>query len=261
MNYVLEAANINKIFELSEVNSSHILKDIDLAVRPGEFVAVMGASGSGKSTLLYNISGMDRMTSGQVVWDERELSQLSEPDLAKLRLNEMGFVFQQAPLLKNLSILDNIMLPGVLAKKGSRKKIKQKALLLMERTGISHLAERDITQASGGELQRVSICRALINDPGILFGDEPTGALNSSSSNEIMNLLSSINTSGTTILLVTHDIKVAAKAERVVFMLDGRIVSEKVLGKWDVDRAEDVQKKTIKHREAALFDWLNSFGY
>jgi len=227
MQNVLEATKLNKIYEMGKGNSAHILKDVNCIINKGEFVSVMGASGSGKSTFLYNISGMDQMTSGSVSLENNELSTMSQQDLAKLRLNFMGFVFQQNHLLKNLCILDNIMLPAVLAKKASRKQIKQKALELMRQTGVEHLAYRDITMASGGELQRVSICRALMNDPDIIFGDEPTGALNSRSSDEIMNLLARINQSGTTILLATHDSKVAAKTERVLFMIDGDIVSEK----------------------------------
>jgi len=227
MQNVLEATKLNKIYEMGKGNSAHILKDVNCIINKGEFVSVMGASGSGKSTFLYNISGMDQMTSGSVSLENNELSTMSQQDLAKLRLNFMGFVFQQNHLLKNLCILDNIMLPAVLAKKVSRKQIKQKALELMRQTGVEHLAYRDITMASGGELQRVSICRALMNDPDIIFGDEPTGALNSRSSDEIMNLLARINQSGTTILLATHDSKVAAKTERVLFMIDGDIVSEK----------------------------------
>jgi putative ABC transport system ATP-binding protein len=167
----------------------------------------------------------------------------------------MGFVFQQNHLLKNLCILDNIMLPAVLAKKISRREIKNKALELMKQTGVKHLAYRDITMASGGELQRVSICRALMNDPEILFCDEPTGALNSRSSDEIMDLLAHINQNGATILMVTHDSKVAAKTERVLFMIDGSIVAEKVLGKYDPEK-DDVRK-----RETELRFWLKEMGF
>ena len=255
MQNVLEATRLNKIYEMGKSNSAHILKDVNCAINKGEFVSIMGASGSGKSTLLYNISGMDNMTSGSVAVKEMELSTMTQPDLAKLRLNFMGFVFQQNHLLKNLSILDNIMLPAVLAKKTSRKQVKEKALKLMEQTGVEHLAYRDITMASGGELQRVSICRALMNDPEILFGDEPTGALNSRSSDEIMDLMAKLNQNGTTILMVTHDSKVAAKTERVLFMVDGSIVSEKYLGKYDPE------KDDVRQRESELSIWLKELGF
>ncbi len=150
MQNVLAATRLNKVYEMGKGNSTHILKDVHCAINKGEFVSVMGASGSGKSTLLYNISGMDRMTSGSVALEEMELSTMTQQDLAKLRLNFMGFIFQQNHLLKNLCILDNIMLPAVLARKTSRKQIKEKALALMKQTGIEHLAYREITMASGG---------------------------------------------------------------------------------------------------------------
>ena len=227
--------------------------------RKGEFVAVMGPSGSGKSTLLYNISGMDRMTSGSVRFNGQELAALSEEALAKLRLTEMGFVFQHIHLLRNLSIFDNIVLPAYLANHQSRTAINQRAGALMEKVGIAELADNDITQASGGQLQRVGICRALINQPDIIFGDEPTGALNSAAAAEIMDLLYDINRTGTTVLLVTHDVKVAARADRVLFMLDGRIAAEKRLGKYTQNGTQN--GSVSRAREEALTGWLLEKGF
>ena len=255
MNTLLEATQLQKRYVLGKNNEHHVLKDVTLQIERGEFVSVMGPSGSGKSTLLYNISGMDRMTSGSVVFNGQELSTLSEKELSRLRLKNMGFIFQHIHLLKNLSIFDNIIMTAYLAKNGGRKMINQRAAELMEKTGIADIADHDITQASGGQLQRVGICRALINEPDIIFGDEPTGALNSKSSAEIMALLGGINQAGTTILLVTHDVKVAAKTERVLFMIDGKIVAEKRLGKYD--DAHD----GIKSREEHLTTWLVEKGF
>jgi putative ABC transport system ATP-binding protein len=252
---ILEATDLNKTYQVSNNNNHNILKNVNLQIKEGEFISVMGPSGSGKSTLLYNISGMDRLTSGSVNFNGQEISSLSEEALSKLRLNKMGFIFQQIHLLKNLNIFDNIILSAYLAKNNSRKMINQKAQELMETAGIADLANRDVTQASGGQLQRVAICRALINNPLIIFGDEPTGALNSKSACEIMDLLAGINQSGTTILLVTHDVKVAAKTERVLFMLDGNIVAEQVLGKY-VQENNDV-----KAREEKLSGWLLGMGF
>mgnify|MGYP006299011913 FL=1 len=252
MKNILEAKELSKVYQVSKENQKNVLKNVDLEIKEGEFVSVMGPSGSGKSTLLYNISGMDRMTSGSVRFNGNELSLLSEEDLSHLRLNKMGFVFQHIHLLKNLNILDNIILPAYLAKSSSRKEIKKRALDLMEKTGIRELANNDITQASGGQLQRVGICRALINNPDIIFGDEPTGALNSKAADEIMDILADINSSGTTILLVTHDIRVAAKAERVVFMLDGKIVDEHYFSK---------SENNIQIRERKLSKWLTAMGF
>ncbi|QVK19509.1 ABC transporter ATP-binding protein [Mycoplasmatota bacterium] len=253
-NIILETNDLKKVYYIGKGNSQIVLKGVNVKIKEGEFVTVMGASGSGKSTFLYNISGMDKMTSGSVTFDGEDLSSLSEKELSNLRLRKMGFIFQQAHLLKNLSIFDNIILSAYLEKSDSRKDINKRAVELMEKTGISELANKDITQASGGQLQRVGICRSLINQPKIIFGDEPTGALNSKASNEIMELLQTINETGTTILLVTHDVKVAAKSERVLLMVDGNIVEDKHLGKY-VKENDD-----IKQREALLSSWLINMG-
>lgn len=255
MNTLLESKQLSKSFVIGTDNERRVLKEVDLQIERGEFVAVMGPSGSGKSTLLYNISGMDRMTSGSVVFNGQELSTLPEESLASVRLTEMGFVFQHIHLLRNLSIFDNIVLPAYLAKHQSRTAINQKAMALMEKVGIPQLAENDITQASGGQLQRVGICRALINEPEIVFGDEPTGALNSTAAAEIMELLRDINRSGTTVLLVTHDVRVAAKADRVLFMLDGEIAAERQMGRYIGNGTEN------RAREESLSGWLLEMGF
>jgi len=251
---IVEAKNLNNIFRVNK-NQNHVLKDVSLQIEQGEFVSVMGPSGSGKSTLLYNISGMDRMTGGSVVFNQQKLEAFSEDELSQLRLRKMGFIFQQIHLLKNLTIIDNIIASAYLAKEKSRKEINRKAMELMEKTGITELAQNDITQASGGQLQRAAICRALINDPDIIYGDEPTGALNSKSANEIMDILADINQSGTTILLVTHDVKVASKTERVLFMLDGEVAGEYRLGKYEKENSDD------KGREEELSQWLLKMGF
>jgi putative ABC transport system ATP-binding protein len=198
---------------------------------------------------------MDKMTAGSVVFKGIELSTLSEKEMSTLRLHEMGFVFQQINLLKNLGIIDNIVVSAYMAKNRNRKEVNQFAIELMEKTGITELADNDITQASGGQLQRVAICRSLINNPDIIFGDEPTGALNSKSSNEIMDIFKDINESGSTIMLVTHNVKVASKTERVLFMIDGKIEGEYNLGKF---KEED---KDSAEREEKLSKWLLEMGW
>lgn len=250
MNTLLESKQLKKNYRLDKNNEVSVLKDVDLRIHEGEFVSVMGPSGSGKSTLLYNLCGMDRMSSGEVHFKDRELSRLSEKELARLRLKEMGFVFQQIHLLSNLSIFDNIILSGYLAKSTGRREVERRARELMDITGIAELAGNSITQASGGQLQRVGICRALINEPRILFGDEPTGALDSRSATEIMDLLREVNGWGTTIMLVTHDVKVAARSDRVLFMIDGRIAAEKELGRY-LDNGT-----SARAREEELSGWL-----
>jgi len=249
MNKILVGENIVKTFG-EDVEKRNVLDGISVEINEGEFVSVMGPSGSGKSTLMYALSGMDNVDSGMVTFDGRELSTLSENELADIRRTSMGFVFQQPTLLKNLNILDNIILPSMRDQRDNVANLTEKARTLMEKADISGLEKRTITQASGGQLQRVGICRALMNNPKVIFGDEPTGALNSTSANEIMNLLAEIHRSGTTIVLVTHDVKVAAKTERVIFLFDGRIAGEYVAG--TCDETSD----GLKAREERLTAWL-----
>lgn len=250
MNTLLETKDLNKSYRIDRDHEQQVLFDVNLHIASGEFVSVMGPSGSGKSTLLYALCGMDRITSGSVRFKEQSLPDLSEAELARIRLNEMGFVFQDIHLLRNLSIRDNVVLSGYLSKQRPRKEVDRRAEELLERTGIASLADRSITQASGGQLQRVGICRALINEPDIVFGDEPTGALNSTASAEIMELLTEINRTGTTVLLVTHDVRVAARTHRALLMKDGRLVSEQHLGPTMDGMAE------TDLREATLAQWL-----
>ncbi len=221
MNAVITGKNIVKTF-----GEANVLNKVDAKIEKGEFVAVMGPSGSGKTTLLFALSGMDSITGGSVKFGDTELSKLRENELADVRRTKMGFIFQQPTMLKNLNILDNIILPAARGGKRDTAKITQKAKALMKKTGIDGLENRDTTEVSGGQLQRAGICRALMNEPEILFADEPTGALNSTAAEEIMSLLADINREGTAILLVTHDAKVAARASRVLFTKDGNIVSE-----------------------------------
>jgi putative ABC transport system ATP-binding protein len=248
MNIILQAKGLCKDFD-----GTLILKGIDVAVNTGEFLAIMGQSGSGKSTLLYNISGMDRATSGEINFQGEDISNLDDEKMSNLRLKKMGFIFQQAHLLKTLSIRDNIVLPGFKANLDSREKVISYAEELMKRTGIDHIADHDIKKVSGGQLQRAAICRALINHPDIIFGDEPTGALNSAATKEIMDIINEINAEGTTIMLVTHDSKVAARADRVIFLADGNITDEIILGKYE--------EKSFNEREKKMAEWLGKQGF
>ena len=232
MDKIIRGENIVKTFG-SGSGKVNALNGVNVEIFSGEFVAVMGPSGSGKSTLLFTLSGMDIISGGSVKFNDIELSELNENKLADIRRTMMGFVFQQPTMLKNLNILDNIILPAIQNGKKNITAITQKAIALMEKTGISTLEKRDTMEVSGGQLQRAGICRALINSPEILFADEPTGSLNSKSVEEIMALLVDINKEGTAILLVTHDAKVAARADRVLFTKDGSIVSDLQLNKYD----------------------------
>ncbi len=242
MENIVTAKNIVKIFGKG-VEQAKALDMVNVEITKGEFVAVMGPSGSGKSTLLFALSGMDDISDGSVKFGDTELSKLRENELADVRRTKMGFVFQQPTMLKNLNLLDNIILPAVGDDKKDTADLKQRAKALMRKTGIDGLENRDITEVSGGQLQRAGICRALINAPEILFADEPTGALNSKSAEEIMGLLVNINSEGTSILLVTHDAKIAAHADRILFTKDGNIVSELPLQKFN---GKDMEARTEK---------------
>ncbi|MPY16972.1 ABC transporter ATP-binding protein [Paenibacillus glucanolyticus] len=231
----------------------HVLDGVSAYINEGEFVAVMGPSGSGKSTLLFALSGTDVVDDGKVVFDGRDLTTASENELADIRRTQMGFVFQQPTMLNNLNILDNIILPSLRDNRKNVANITAKARTLMKRVGIAELEKRDITQVSGGQLQRAGICRALMNNPRIIFGDEPTGALNSTSAQEMMDLFSEINAEGTAVMLVTHDTNVAARTERIMFMRDGSIVSELQLPKYDgTDMEGRIEHVTVKMREIGI---------
>jgi putative ABC transport system ATP-binding protein len=244
---VLNAQALTKAFD-----GHAVLHGVDLEIHDGEFVSVMGPSGSGKSTLLYDISGMDTVTSGSVLFAGQDLAAMSQKQLARLRLTTMGFIFQHVYLLKNLCLLDNVVLPAYLAGLAPRDELNERAMALMERTGVAELADRDVSEASGGQLQRVGICRALINQPTILLGDEPTGALDSTAATEIMDILGELNAEGTTIMLVTHDAKVAARTDRVLYMLDGRIVGDRQQGRYT--------GTNLGQRHADLSAWLLGHG-
>ncbi|WP_341347368.1 ABC transporter ATP-binding protein [Paenibacillus sp. FSL H3-0469] len=252
MKKIISGQNITKQYGTG-AEQRKVLDGVSVDIHEGEFVSVMGPSGSGKSTLMFALSGMDRIDWGLVAFEGRDLGTLEGDELADLRRTEMGFVFQQPTLMKNLNILDNIILPSM---RGNRRKvaaITDKAQQLMHKAGIAELAKRNITEASGGQLQRAGICRALMGSPRIIFGDEPTGALNLKAAEEIMDLLSGINEEGTAIMLVTHDATVAARTQRIMFMCDGRIVDELRLPKYSGGTLEPrMNLITAKMREIGI---------
>lgn len=244
MDTLLYGKGIIKAFGTGD-EKRNVLNGVSVEIKNGEFVSVMGPSGSGKSTLLYALSGMDSIEAGEVIFENRNLSLLSDQELSALRRNRMGFVFQQPTLLKNLNILDNIILPLSRDRHRDMKRLTEKARVLMCRMGIGDLEQRDITRASGGQLQRAGICHALMSDPRIIFGDEPTGALNTKAT--VMEFLTQINEQGTALLLVTHDPNIAARTERVLFLCDGEIVNECRLSKFTgsnlSQRADEVMRR------------------
>lgn len=255
MSSVLTAKDLCKTYIVNK-RQNNVLKNVNFSIEEGEMVAIMGPSGSGKSTLLYAVSGMDLITAGEVQFCGKNIAKLGEKELAELRLDEMGFIFQQMYMLKNLTVLDNIILPSCQSKKikETRKETVQRGEALMRKLGIINIADNDITEVSGGQLQRACICRSMINSPKIIFADEPTGALNRTSSDEVMNELTNLNNEGTTIMLVTHDVKVAAKCTRVLYIVDGNIKGEYNIGKCENDL-------NIRERECSLNNWLMEMGW
>lgn len=250
----LKVRDLCKTYIINKIQNN-VLRNVSFEILEGEMVAIMGPSGSGKSTLLYTASGMDNLTAGKVDYFGKELDALTANEISDLRLDEMGFIFQQMHMLKNLSIYDNIILPAYQSKKGKdRKAINERAKALMHKLGISEIAENDINQVSGGQLQRACICRSLINSPKMIFADEPTGALNQQNSREVMKELNGINQEGTTIMLVTHDMKVATKCDKIMYIEDGVIKGEIALGKF-------MEESSFKERERKVNNWLMEMGW
>lgn len=235
---------------------NNVIKNVSFEIEQGEMVAVMGPSGSGKSTLLYTVSGMDRPTAGEVTLGDKKITELSDKELAKVRLMDMGFIFQQMHMLKNLTIMDNILLPAFEAKddKRSRDEIVEYCKELMKKLDIIDIADNDITEVSGGQLQRACICRSLINQPKLIFADEPTGALNRANTCEVLKELNRLNEEGTTLMIVTHDNRVAAQCSRVLYIVDGTIKGEISLGKIG-------EEESIRDRERKVNNWLEELGW
>ena len=203
-----------------------VLKDVCLQVEEGEYVAIMGPSGSGKTTLMNIVGLLDTPTKGEYYLDEKAVTNLKEKDLSKLRLNTIGFVFQNFQLMPRESALDNVSLPLIYA--GLKKRERhEKAMAALEKVGLADRASFKPTQLSGGQKQRVAIARAMVNSPKLLLADEPTGALDSKSGKQIMELFRQLNNEGVTVVMITHDRKVAEQADRIVYIIDGELSNDK----------------------------------
>jgi len=248
MKKILESKNLCKSYYSNDVEF-HALKNVDLEINQGEFVAIMGQSGSGKSTLLYTLSGMDDITGGEVYIGNQKINNLKEKEMTNIRRENIGFIFQGINLVSNLTLRENVVVPGYLTNK-SRNTIDERATILLNRMEIADQVDKLPSQVSGGQKQRAAIARAMINNPDILFADEPTGALNSSSGKAVLELIKDFNEDGQTIVMVTHDIKSASYANRVVFLKDGRIEGELDLKKYQTDNQEKV-----------IFDFLSEKGW
>lgn len=249
---ILSAKKISKSFAHNG-GQVHVLSHLDFDLYEGDFTVIMGASGSGKSTLLYALSGMDRATAGQVLYRERDLVNMKEKELAKLRYSDFGFIFQQMHLIGNLSLFENVAVSGYLNKERRAEEVRERADSLLGQMGLDGVKTHLPSQVSGGEQQRCAIARAVINLPKVLFADEPTGALNRQNSTEVLDLLTELNGKGQSILMVTHDMKAALRATRLLYLEDGKITGELLLPEYN--RQEE------KSREAQVNAWLTSLEW
>ena len=223
MSTVIKAIDIHKRYVMGKDNFVDALQGASLEVEEGEIMGIMGPSGSGKSTLLHILGCLDTLNSGEVWLDGRRVDKLARRDLAELRRSEVGFIFQTFNLVSSYTALENVMLAAEYAGKG-RREAREAAQSAMAQVGLPDRMRHRPTELSGGQQQRVAIARALVNGPRVIFGDEPTGNLDSASSDEIVEMMRGINRdTGTTFVLVTHDPGVAATCDRVVHMLDGRV--------------------------------------
>ena len=246
---IIKTEKLCKTFSSGGVQQ-HVLKNLDISLVEGDFTIIMGSSGSGKSTLLYAISGMDKPTLGEIDFAGKNLTKLNNDQLAIFRRNHCGFVFQQIYLLDNMSVLDNVLASGLLVNKNKRE-LGKKAKELLIQVGINENSwSKFPTQLSGGEAQRVGIIRAIINSPKVLFADEPTGALNSASSDSVLDVFTNVNRNGQSIVLVTHDIKTALRGNRILYLRDGVICGDLQLGAYsENENFERHEKSNISLRK------------
>lgn len=221
---VIEAKDLNKKYDTGQTTVP-VINEINLSLYKGEFTVIMGSSGSGKSTLLYLLSGLETPTSGEIWLEDKPVHTLDEKMMTLIRREYIGFVFQDFNLVPNLTFLENVLIPAYLVK-NDRKQLKSRAEELMTKMGIIDLKDRLPSQVSGGQQQRCSMARAIINNPRVVMADEPTGNLNSSSSEAVLDILTDLNNQGQSIVMVTHEPKSASRADRIIFLRDGLIEDE-----------------------------------
>ena len=249
---VLRTEKLCKSFSNGGIQQ-HVIKNLDLEIDKKDLTVIMGASGSGKTTLLYTLSGMDKPTLGKVFYGDEDISGLNTDQLAMFRRKRCGFVFQSIYLLDSMTVFDNVM-TGALAAQKNSKELVSKVESLLKKVGIGEeLWKKYPNQLSGGECQRIGIVRAIINDPEIVFADEPTGSLNSSASADVLDIFTGIHKNGQCIVMVTHDIKTALRGTRVIFLEDGNIVGEHRMPEYGTD--------DIRERRDGLQAFLDRMGW
>ncbi|MBE5865953.1 MAG: ABC transporter ATP-binding protein [Lachnospiraceae bacterium] len=248
---LISAKNLKKEFCMGEASQT-IFENLSLDIYKGDFTVIMGASGAGKSTLMYSLSGMDRPTEGSIIFSGREITKYNDDKLAVFRRENCGFVFQQIYLLEKMSLMDNVLTAGALCK-NNKKEVIQRAKELFELVNIPTVTQRKFsTQVSGGEAQRAGIVRAIINNPKVVFADEPTGALNSNNSEAVLNVFTKIHKEGQSIIMVTHDKKTALRGNRILYIKDGQIFGDCCLENYSEDD---------KDREKKLDEFLTEMGW
>ena len=252
MNSILRTEKLCKSFS-NGGRQQHVIKNLDMEITEGDFTIIMGASGSGKSTLLYALSGMDKPSTGKIFFGDKEIQNFSNDELAVFRRGNCGFVFQSVYLLENQTVLDNVLTGALIVQKNSPALVL-KAKNLLTKTGIEQdMWDKYPSQLSGGEAQRAGIVRAVINDPKILFADEPTGQLNSASGQDVLDIFSEVHKNGQSIVMVTHDLKTALRGTRVIFLRDGGIEGEYRMPVYGTD--------DMKLRRMGLQKFLDEMGW
>ena len=251
-NVILQGEKITRIFHQGKTETK-VLDGVDIKIFEKDFTVIMGPSGAGKSTLLYMLGGMDHITGGRVLYREKEISSFSEKQMGRLRAEEFGFVFQQTHLVSNLTLLENVLVAGYVSKKDSSEKVRERAENLLRQMDVEEAKNRLPSQVSGGEAQRAAIARAMIGKPGLLLADEPTGALNQANTREVLGLLTDLNRKGQSILMVTHDLRAAARGNRILYLEDGKICDELAL--------EPYNEMEEKQRERDVSQWLSGLRW
>lgn len=252
---LLQTKKLGKTFSFGGVQQ-HVLKNLDLKLYKGDFTVIMGSSGSGKSTLLYAISGMDKPTLGEVIFEGQDITRMDNDQLAVFRRGNCGFVFQQIHLLDTMSVLDNVLSSAYLVQR-NRSQAAATAKQMLERVGLSPATQKKFpSQISGGEAQRAGIVRAIINKPKVLFADEPTGALNSAAGESVLEMLTEVNRQGQSIVMVTHDVRTALRGNRVLFLRDGVVMDELRLAPYGDQPGTDRQDRQDK-----LQSFLTKLGW
>ncbi|HJN53433.1 MAG: ABC transporter ATP-binding protein [Pseudomonadales bacterium] len=247
---LIQTKHLDKSYS-SDSTQVQVLSKVELDIQEGEFVVLMGSSGSGKSTLLYLLSGLERISSGEIVFADQRIDTMDETALSLLRRTGIGFIFQAINMVPHLTLFENIVTPGYLVER-NRRAVDEKANRLLESMGILDLADRLPAEVSGGEQQRSAIARAMINSPRALFADEPTGALNFAAGTTVLESFCKLNAAGQTILMATHEVRAACYGDRIIYMRDGQIQAQYQMSQ---------ENKDPKTREPALLNWLSGQGW